>query len=122
MNNYLYSIGEISKMFRITVQTLRFYEKSGLFIPARRNEETGYRYYTWTQLDELRLILHLRNLGLPLKEIRHQLEVQRGDEYLDFMERYSELIGARISSDIELKELIVMADEKMYEDKERSRK
>ena len=106
MNNYLYTIGEISKMFRITVQTLRFYEKSGLFIPAKRNEETGYRYYTWPQLEQLRLILHLRNLGLPLKEIRHQLEVQRGDEYLDFMERYSDLIGARISSDIELKELI----------------
>ena len=106
MNNFLYSIGDVSKTFKISVQTLRFYEKVGLFIPARRNEETGYRYYTWTQFEQLRLIIHLRNLGLPLKEIKHQLEVQRGDEYLDFMERYSEMIGARISSDIELKELI----------------
>ena len=106
MKNYLYSIGDLSKTFKISVQTLRFYEKIGLFVPERRNEETGYRYYTWKQLERLRFIIHLRDLGLPLKEIRHQLEVQRGDEYLRFMEQYSELIRKRISSDIELKQQV----------------
>lgn len=105
-NHLLYTIGDISKTFNVSVQTLRFYEKIGLFAPARRNEETGYRYYTWMQLEQLRLIIHLRSLGLPLKEIKYQLEVQNGDEYLRSMETYSDLIQKRISSDIELKEMI----------------
>ena len=106
MKNYQYSIGDVSKTFKVSVQTLRFYEKIGLFVPARRNEQTGYRYYAWEQFEQLRLILHLRDLGLPLEEIRHQLIVQRGDEYLDFMERYSNLIQERIRTDIELKQQI----------------
>ncbi len=106
MKNNQYSIGDLSKTFKIPVQTLRFYEKIGLFIPEHRDEISGYRYYSWKQLEPLRLILHLRDLGLPLREIRHQLEVQRGDEYLRFMEQYSELIRKRIDSDIELKQQI----------------
>lgn len=100
----MYSIGDISKFFQISVQTLRFYEKEGLFAPAKKNEETGYRYYTEQQLERLRLIVHLRSLGLPLKEIKHQLEVQQADEYLTFLEQYSDLIGKRIESDISLKQ------------------
>lgn len=41
-----FRIGEISAMFNIPLQTLRYYDKIGLFSPVHINRETGYRYYS----------------------------------------------------------------------------
>lgn len=113
MSNELYSIGDISKIFNISIQTIRFYEKIGLYIPAKISEDTGYRYYTWNQFERLRLIIHLKDLGLSLKDIKHQLDIQRGSEYLNFLEKYSELLNCRIQSDTLLKRHIDLKIESM---------
>ena len=101
-----YKIGDISKMFNLSVQTLRFYERQGLFVPSMVSRETGYRYYSWEQFGHLRLIVFLRDLGLSLKDIKQQLGVQRGDEYAKLLEKYSVFLRSRIQSDTELKQYI----------------
>jgi DNA-binding transcriptional MerR regulator len=113
MNNELYSIGDISTMFNISIQTIRYYEKIGLFVPAKKSEETGYRYYTWNQFERLRLIIHLKDLGMSLKDIKHQLDTQRGEEYLNFLESYSALLDRRIQSDTQIKRYIDLKIESM---------
>ena len=113
MSDELYSIGDISKIFNISIQTVRFYEKIGLFIPADKSEDTGYRYYTWNQFERLRLILHLKDLGLSLKDIKHQLDNQRGAEYLKLLEKHSALLNCRIQSDTQLKRHIDLKIESM---------
>ncbi|NLT39348.1 MAG: MerR family transcriptional regulator, partial [Clostridiales bacterium] len=106
MKNELFSIGDISELFQISVQTIRFYEKIGLFLPAVVSDTTGYRYYSWNQFERLRLIIHLKELGLSLKDIKRQLDIQRGAEYRSFLENYSKLLESRIQSDTRLKRFI----------------
>ncbi len=49
----MYSIGEFSRMNRITPKTLRHYEKIGLLQPAAVDPWTGYRSYRADQLAEM---------------------------------------------------------------------
>jgi len=65
-----FMIGKVASLYDISVQTLRHYDKIGLFRPSITNPDTGYRYYTVTQLQTLELILFLRRLGLSLAEIQ----------------------------------------------------
>lgn len=41
----LFSIGEVSKLFHISVSSLRHYENVGLLTPEYTSPDTGYRYY-----------------------------------------------------------------------------
>lgn len=66
----MFRIGEISKIFDIPQQTLRYYDKIGLFSPAYINPETGYRYYTLIQLQQLLHIKTLKNINLSISDIK----------------------------------------------------
>ena len=65
----LFQIGEVAKMYHISVGTLRHYEQVGLLKPEYTNADTGYRYYSVRQLEQLTNIRYLRALDLPLEEI-----------------------------------------------------
>ena len=65
-----YKIGEISKLARVTVRTLRHYEGIGLLEPDIIDRWTGYRYYSTANLQKLIAILKLKDLGFSLTEIR----------------------------------------------------
>ena len=54
----LYRIGMFSKMNRVTIKALRYYDEVGLLKPAYINEMTGYRYYTSEQLPVIHKIMH----------------------------------------------------------------
>ncbi|MGF0096558.1 MerR family transcriptional regulator [Peptoniphilus sp. SGI.035] len=64
-----YSIGELSKIFNISTQTLRYYDQIKLFSPLYR-EGNNYRVYSSSQFQELRTILYLKNIGVSLKSIK----------------------------------------------------
>ena len=65
----MFRIGEFSKIARVTTRQLRYYDECGLLQPARIDEETGYRYYSASQLPRLHQILALKDLGLSLDQI-----------------------------------------------------
>ena len=44
-----FSVGEISKLTNVPIQTLRYYDKMGLLKPAYINEQNNYRYYSVNQ-------------------------------------------------------------------------
>ena len=67
-------IGEFSQMMQITVKTLRFYEQKGLLMPDEVDEWTGYRYYSISQMQKLRTIRDLQQLGFSLDEIKDLYE------------------------------------------------
>ena len=75
VNNTHLMIGKVASLYDISVQTLRHYDKIGLFRPDLVNEETGYRYYTIPRLQTLELILFLRRLDLSLAEIQEAVEM-----------------------------------------------
>ncbi|MCX7885047.1 MAG: MerR family transcriptional regulator [Caloramator sp.] len=64
-----FSIGEISKLSNLSVQTLRHYDKLDLLKPSLV-KNNGYRYYSLDQLYLLDLIRFYRKLGLSLSEIK----------------------------------------------------
>ncbi len=68
-NNELFQIGEVSRLFHISVSILRHYEKIGLVQPEYKDPETGYRYYSARQFECLNTIRYLRALDMPLEEI-----------------------------------------------------
>lgn len=69
----MYSIGEFSKINRITTKTLRHYDKIGLLKPCMTDSWTGYRYYSPSQLEDIHRILMLKDMGFSLKEIQEVL-------------------------------------------------
>lgn len=81
MSTY-FSIGEISKMFSISTQTLRLYDKLELLNPAYINKDTGYRYYSIDQFVKLECIKRCKTMGLSLDEIK---ELIGNDTSIDAM-------------------------------------
>jgi DNA-binding transcriptional MerR regulator len=65
----MFTIGEFSRIARVTPRQLRHYEELGLFKPERIDPESGYRYYSALQLPRLNRILVLKDLGLGLDQI-----------------------------------------------------
>lgn len=65
----LYRIGMFAAMNHVTVKALRFYEEQGLLLPALISPETGYRYYTLSQMAVLHQITALKQAGFTLEEI-----------------------------------------------------
>ena len=62
-------IGDFSKLSRVSVKTLRFYDEMGLFKPVYVDRATSYRFYEFDQLPRLHRILALKDLGFSLEEI-----------------------------------------------------
>ena len=67
-------IGDFSKLSRIPIQTLRYYDEVGLLKPVQVDPLTGYRYYAYEQLEQLNRILALKDLGFSLEQIRQLLD------------------------------------------------
>jgi DNA-binding transcriptional MerR regulator len=62
-------IGDFSKLSRVSIKTLRFYDETGLLKPISVDRLTGYRFYEYNQLPRLHRILALKDLGFSLDEI-----------------------------------------------------
>lgn len=66
------SIGQLAKSARVSVDTIRFYEKTGLLRPAARRP-SGFRQYSELDLRKLKFIRRGRLIGFSLEEIRQLL-------------------------------------------------
>ena len=69
-------IGEVAKATGIGIETLRFYEKSGLLDSPSRTE-SGYRIYNADVLDRLDFIKRAQVLGFSLDEIKRVIADRR---------------------------------------------
>src|SRR3954468_8025960 len=78
-------IGDFSRLSRVSVKTLRYYDELGLIKPARVDEFTGYRYYDYDQYARINRVLALRALGLSLERIRQVLDAGVSLEQLKAM-------------------------------------
>ncbi len=66
----LLSIGAFSRMTFLSVKALRHYHDVGLLLPAAIDPESGYRRYEASQVATAQVIRRLRDLGMPLEEVR----------------------------------------------------
>lgn len=70
----MYTIGEVGKMMQVSANTLRYYDEIGLLRPEMVKDENQYRYYSKEQLDDISLIMELKEYGFTLKEIKKYLK------------------------------------------------
>ena len=70
----MFKIGEFSVLTQVSIKTLRYYDEVGLLKPARVDVDSGYRYYSASQVPRLHRILALKDLGFPLDRIAKVIE------------------------------------------------
>lgn len=68
------SIKDFSEMCHLSPRTLRFYHAEGLLIPAEIDERTGYRSYTFDQVETAMLVNALRGAGVSVEDVRRALD------------------------------------------------
>lgn len=95
LTNQRFTIGEMARMHRIPESTLRYYDEKGIFHPAIVDPQTQYRYYTIDQFSMLDTIKFLRNLDIPLKQIKQYMEERTPTNALELLERQKELMAQK---------------------------
>jgi effector-binding domain-containing protein len=65
----MFKIGDFSRLSRISVKALRYYDEIGLLKPVKVDQFTGYRNYSADQLPRLNYIVALKDTWLSLEEI-----------------------------------------------------
>ncbi|MGI5506962.1 MerR family transcriptional regulator [Lentzea sp. CA-135723] len=73
------TIGEFSRLTHLSVRTLRRYHEASLLEPAVVDEATGYRYYALDQIPAAQVIHRLRELDVPLSDVRRILRTPDPD-------------------------------------------
>lgn len=94
-NKELFRIGEVSKLFHLSVQTLRHYEEIGLLSPEFIDKKSGYRYYSVRQFEMLTNIRYLRALDLPLNKIAEFIHNRNINEIEEMMKEQKALISQK---------------------------
>jgi DNA-binding transcriptional MerR regulator len=64
------TIGEFSTLTHLSVRTLRRYHEGGLLEPETIDPFSGYRYYTVEQIPNAQVIHRLRELDVPLADVK----------------------------------------------------
>lgn len=70
----LFKISAFSRLSRVSLKTLRYYDQIGILKPRKVDHDTGYRYYSADQLLELNRILIYKELGFTLPQITQLLQ------------------------------------------------
>ncbi|MBZ9607595.1 MerR family transcriptional regulator [Clostridium estertheticum] len=92
-----FSIGEMSKLQNISVQTLRYYDKIGLLKPSYIDEKSRYRYYSAKHFVILNSIKQCKAMGLSLDEIKELIENYTSfDSILNIISKQKEMIDTKI--------------------------
>jgi DNA-binding transcriptional MerR regulator len=85
-----FTIGEMAKLHQIRESTLRYYDEKGIFQPKFVDQKTQYRYYTIDQFSMLGIIKFLREMGIPLKDIKVFVENRTPSLALELLEKQME--------------------------------
>ena len=97
----MFTVGAFARLAGVSAKVLRAWDAEGLFRPAWVDTATGYRYYTPSQLPEVRRVLALRAVGMSLADIG-RLTSAGGDLRAALERRREELEDARRELDRQL--------------------
>ncbi|WP_211749862.1 MerR family transcriptional regulator [Paenibacillus sp. Marseille-Q4541] len=83
-----FTTGEFAKLCNVKKQTLFHYDDIGLLSPEIKTEN-GYRYYSYHQFDIFHVIELLKEVDMPLKEIKRFFENKTPQELIDLLKSKS---------------------------------
>lgn len=92
------TVGEVAKKMGVTVRTLQYYDREGLFCPSTVSEG-GRRLYNGEDIVRLHQILSLKSLGFSIEEIKNRLIlIDTPDEVVAALSEQSKSIQAQIDA------------------------
>lgn len=81
MDKQLFLIGKLAKQAGCKVETVHYYEKTGL-MPEPPRTEGGHRVYTLTHIKRLNFIRRTRELGFSIEQVKELLKfIDEPDHY-----------------------------------------
>ncbi|MDK7302981.1 MerR family transcriptional regulator [Aerococcus urinae] len=86
-----YTSGELAKLAGVTVRTVQYYHKRGLVLPTSISEG-GRRLYSQGDLNQMKTICFLKDLGFSLDDIKQVLDEDNARDLIDL------LIGQQIQA------------------------
>ncbi|MDR3225621.1 MAG: MerR family transcriptional regulator, partial [Clostridiales Family XIII bacterium] len=92
-----YNIGEISKISRLSIKALRYYDDKKILVPSERDANTQYRYYSEEQILTALAIHEMQTRGFSLNEVRKVLGAHSLDSITEQYNRHMEEIRAEIA-------------------------
>lgn len=96
MNKERYlSTGEFAKLAGVTKHTLFYYDEIGLFSPEIKLEN-GYRYYSFAQFEVFEVIHVLRELNMPLEEIKEYMNKRSPELLLNLFKKEENIINEQM--------------------------
>ncbi len=75
-----FTIGELSRLTQVNIETIRYYEKIGIMPNPPRNS-SGYRIYSTPHLERLSFVRRSRELGFSQPEVRKLLTLVDEHKY-----------------------------------------
>lgn len=97
--------GEFARLCGVSKHTLFHYDELGVFSPAVK-AENGYRYYSMAQIDVFFVISTLKELDIPLREIKAYLDRRSPEELVRLLQGEARLLDEKIRRLRRMKELI----------------
>ena len=90
-NSRILTAGEFAKIVGVTKHTLFHYDEIGLFRPEKKGEN-GYRYYSMAQIEVFDVIYTLKDLDMPLSEIREYLDRRSPGTLLELLDKEQKIV------------------------------
>lgn len=95
-------IGELAKIFNISTDTIRHYDRKNLLKPELHSEN-NYRYYDIASMFKLSRLLFLKNLDIPLSEIEAYMKNKNADRLFKMLKKKNEEVDLKIQQLTNLK-------------------
>ncbi|MFI8711285.1 MerR family transcriptional regulator [Brevibacillus brevis] len=100
-----FTTGEFARLCRVNKQTLFYYDDIGLMSPDIKNEK-GYRFYSYRQFELFNVIELLKEVGMPLKEIKPFLENKTPENFVSLLEDKASTIQRKIQNLQQIQQMI----------------
>jgi DNA-binding transcriptional MerR regulator len=97
--SYLISIGRFAQITRLTIKALHIYDQIGMLRPVYIDGDSGYRYYSITQLPLARRIRLLRSIDMSLDSIHALLDAPTPAAMDALLHEHQQRIADRIQKD-----------------------
>ncbi len=91
-------IGEFSKLCRLSIRTLRHYDKIDLLKPVLVDNQSGYRYYHIKQLKDASLIRLLRTVDVPLDTINELIKAKEPEKFEGILKDHIRELKSRLNT------------------------
>ncbi|URJ62505.1 MerR family transcriptional regulator [Paenibacillus polymyxa] len=97
--------GQFAKVMGISKDTLFHYDRLGILSPEFK-AENGYRYYSINQMDVFKVISILKELEMPLKEIKEYLNKRSPQELIVLLGKEEAMLNSKIKQLQKMKSII----------------